>query len=79
MENPRTESARIHDDHAVIDAAQAEDTPATASSAGGNLQRDVASQNEVAQALDPEALTRPKKDDAIHNDQARRNQSAPDA
>ncbi|MBB3910801.1 hypothetical protein [Sphingomonas desiccabilis] len=77
MENPRTESARIHDDRAVIDAA--EDAPATASSAGGNLQRDVASQNEVAQALDPEALTRPKKDDAIHNDQARRNQRAPDA
>ncbi|MCC2976768.1 hypothetical protein LK533_08795 [Sphingomonas sp. PL-96] len=77
MENPRTESARIHDDHEVIDAA--ESAPSGASSAGGNLQRDVASQNEVAQALDPEATTRPKKDDAIHNDQARRNQRTPDA
>jgi hypothetical protein len=76
MENPRTESARIHDDSAIIDAA--EDAPSGRSTAGGNLARDVASQNEVAQAFDPEATTRPKKDDAIHNDTARRSQRTPD-
>jgi hypothetical protein len=75
MENPRTESARLHDDHAIIDAA--EDAPSGAGSSGGNLARDVATQNEIAETFDPEALTRPKKEDAINNDTARPSRRVP--
>ena len=71
-ENPRTTSARDNDDHEVIDAAVADaDTGAAGSSAGGNLQRDVGSQNDLTRAVsDPEALTRPQKEDDIANNQA---------
>jgi len=72
MENPRTTSARDHDDSKLIDAA--ESAPGGAGSAGGNLARDVASANELAEVDDPEARDRVSKQAAIDNDTARRSQ-----
>jgi hypothetical protein len=65
MENPRTEIARDTNDSAMIDDLE----PGTgqASSAGGNLQRDVASQDELAQVSEPGAGTRVKKSDTIEH------------
>ena len=72
MENPRTTSARDHDDSAIIDAAVEEaDTGAVAGSAGGHLQTDIGSQADLARGVaDPDAMTRPEKADDIANDQA---------
>lgn len=71
MENPRTTSARDHDDHAIIDAAIEEGSGGVAGEAGGRLQRDVATQNELVRGTtDPEALTQPTKQDDIDNNQA---------
>jgi hypothetical protein len=53
MEHPRTESAREHDDSDIIDSAEA--APEFAGSYGGNMQRDIASQVELARVQDPEA------------------------
>ena len=71
-ENPRTTSAREHDDHELIDAAIAEaDTDAVAGSAGGHLQTDIGSQADLTRAIDdPDAATRPEKADDIANGQA---------
>jgi len=68
-ENPRTTSARDHDDSEIIDAAVANaDTGAIAGSAGGNLQTDIGSQADLTRAVDdPEAMTRPEKQDDINN------------
>lgn len=71
MENPRTTSARDHDDHEMIDAAVADATPGQGSASGHNIATDVATQAELAAVGDPEARVRPQKDDDIHNDQAR--------
>ena len=72
MENPRTTTARDHDDHELIDAAVADaDTGAVGGSAGGHLQTDVGSKADLTRAVaDPEADTRPEKQDDIDNDQA---------
>jgi hypothetical protein len=72
MENPRTTSARDHDDSAIIDAAVEEaDTGAVAGSAGGHLQTDIGSQADLTRGVaDPDAMTRPEKSDDIANDQA---------
>jgi hypothetical protein len=53
MENPRTQSARENDDSDIID--NAEPGPSFAGSAGGNMQRDIASAVELARVQDPEA------------------------
>lgn len=53
MEHPRTESAREHDDSDIIDAA--EPGPSFAGSSGGNMQRDIATEVELARIQDPEA------------------------
>jgi hypothetical protein len=70
MENPRTTSARDHDDSAMIDAIE----PGTTQqgSSGGNLATDIASQAEQAEIADPEATTRAQKSDDIHNGAAER-------
>ena len=49
MDNKRTDSARDHDDSALIDAA--EDAPSTGSASGGNLHRDIGSHDEMQDAL----------------------------
>ena len=65
MENPRTETARDTDDSAMIE--NLEPGAGQASSAGGNLQRDVASQDELTQLSEPGAGTRVQKSDAIEH------------
>lgn len=74
MENPRTDSARLHDDRAVIDAA--EEAPETASRAGGRLAQDLATRDELASATDPDADTRATKQTDIDNDAAHRSDRA---
>ncbi len=49
MDNQRTDSARDHDDSALIDAA--EDALSAGSASGGNLQRDIGSRDEMQEAL----------------------------
>ena len=63
MENPRTTTARDHDDHELIDAAVDEaDTAAVAGSAGGAIQTDVGTRADLLNAVDdPEASVRPEK------------------
>lgn len=69
-ENPRTTSARDHDDTDLIEGMIA-DPQAEPSSAGGNLQTDIGSQADLKRAvMDPEGDTRPEKADDIANDQA---------
>ena len=69
MENPRTTSARDHDDSMMID--QADDAPGVAGRSGGNLATDVGTQDELTQGVDdPEARTRPMKQDDIGNNVA---------
>jgi len=70
MENPRTEAARTHDDSELIDNAEAGTGQATSS--GGNLARDVASQAEEALIDDPAGTTRvTKQDDIAHGSEVR--------
>lgn len=69
-ENPRTTSARDHDDRELIEGMEPAGT-AVASSAGGHLQTDVGSQADLTRAVaDPEADTRAEKADDIANNQA---------
>jgi hypothetical protein len=71
-ENPRTESARAHDDSALIEGMEP-NTEAVAGSAGGRLQTDVGSQNDLTRAVDDEdAMTRPEKADDMAADQSYR-------
>ena len=61
-DNKRTESARAHDDHDVIE--EMEDGPGQSGVSGGNLQRDVASRAEEAHPVgDAERGTRGRADD----------------
>ena len=71
-ENPRTTTARDNDDHELIDAAVAGSEPgAVAGSAGGHLQTDIGTQDDIKQGLgDRGDSTRPRKSDDIANDQA---------
>ena len=48
-EHPRVESARLHDDKDIIE--NAEDAPSFASTAGGKIAQNVASQDELNQAI----------------------------
>ena len=72
IENPRTTSARDHDDTDLIEGMMP-DADAVALSSGGRLQTDVGSQNDLTRAIDdPDAMTRPEKQDDSDNDQAYR-------
>jgi hypothetical protein len=76
-ENPRTTSARDHDDTDLIEGMNA-DPQAEATSAGGHLQTDIGSQADLTRAVaDPEADTRPEKADDIANNQAYDSDRAP--
>jgi len=66
MENPRTEAARTHDDGNLIDDAQ--EGAGQATSSGGNLARDVASQAEEALITDSAGVTRVTRQDDIKHD-----------
>jgi hypothetical protein len=67
MENPRTESARAHDDSELIE--NIEPGPGQSTSSGGNLQRDIAAEDEITQLSEPGAGTRVRKDHAIEHAQ----------
>ncbi len=69
-ENPRTESARDHDDTDLIEGMiPAGD--AQVGSAGGKLQTDVGSQDDLDHAIDdPGGTTRPEKADDMANNQS---------
>ena len=77
MENPRTTSARDHDDHAVIDAAVADaDTGIEGTAGGGQKAQDVASQMDEAAIADPDNThDRPAKADDMHHGDAYGNPS----
>ena len=62
MENPRTDSARAHDDSALIE--NMEDAPGHGGAAGGNLQRDIGTRDEVHQQVgDGDGVTRVRDKD----------------
>lgn len=69
MENPRTTSARDHDDSALTE----EPTAAShAGRSGGNLATDVATQDEIDAVDDPEGRTRVSKGADIEHAQEQR-------
>ena len=72
MENPRTTSARDHDDSPMIDAAgEAGGGGGVVGRTGGHLATDIGTQDELTQAVaDPEAHTRATKQDDIDNNVA---------
>lgn len=58
----RTDAARRHDDHEMIESI--EPTPAQAGRSGGTLQRDIATQAEEEHVVDGKTgITRVRKDD----------------
>lgn len=65
MEDTRTETAREHDDSEIIDRAG--DAPSKVGRAGGNLQRDIGTEDALDRVDDPESTTRvTKADDIAH-------------
>ncbi|MCD2325387.1 hypothetical protein LQ953_15310 [Sphingomonas sp. IC-56] len=59
MENPRTETARDTDDSAMIE--NLETGVSQGSTSGGNLARDIATEDELAEVTEPDASTRVRK------------------
>lgn len=67
MENPRTETARDTDDSDLIENPEAGVGQGGASTSGGNLQRDIATQAELTELTEPDAGTRVQKSDAVEH------------
>ena len=67
MENPRTESAREHDDSEIID--RAEPVPSQGGTSGGAMQEDIATQAELERVRDPHAREGVDKQDDIDHQQ----------
>lgn len=67
MENPRTKSAREHDDSDIID--RAEPAPSQGGASGGAMQEDIATQAELERVRDPEAREGVDKQDDIDHQQ----------
>ncbi|MFL9842088.1 hypothetical protein ABS767_14040 [Sphingomonas sp. ST-64] len=65
MTNDRTETARDHDDSAMID--RIEKTPQEQGRAGGNLARDVGTDAAMQRVRDPEAQEGVDKQDEINH------------
>ena len=66
IENRRTEIAREHDDHELIESMAGEEpTPRFEGRAGGNLQADIATQVELERVRDPEKHEGAKKGDKV--------------
>ncbi|WP_375392736.1 hypothetical protein [uncultured Sphingomonas sp.] len=71
-ENPRTDSARAHDDTDLIEGMDP-DADAVAGSSGGRLQQEVGSKADLKRAVaDPEGDTRATKQDDIDSGQSYR-------
>ncbi len=75
-ENPRTTSARDHDDKDVIEG-MIPAGEAVPSSAGGALARDIGSRADLGQVDDPDGTVRPTKQADIDADQAYRSDRGP--
>lgn len=73
----RTDTARTHDDSDIIDAA--EDAPSGVGRAGGNLQRDVGTRDDLGSVDDPEGGTRVTKEDDIAHAERKPVSGTPDA
>jgi hypothetical protein len=68
MENRRTEIAREHDDHELIESMEGEEpTPRFEGTAGGSLQADIATQAELERVRDPEAQEGVDKRDKVEH------------
>lgn len=67
MDNRRADSARDHDDSALIDSS--EPAPSQGGRSGGNLQEDVATQASLERVRDPEASEGVDKQDDINHQQ----------
>ncbi|WP_109809421.1 hypothetical protein [Sphingosinithalassobacter portus] len=64
--NDRTQTARDHDDSNVIDRAEQNSiSGGQQGREGGNIQRDVGTQDALARAADPDTHTRVTKEDEI--------------
>ncbi|MGN6374661.1 MAG: hypothetical protein ACTHMG_03800 [Sphingomonas sp.] len=66
--NDRAQTARDHDDSAIIDGAT--EAPDKVGREGGNLQRDVGTQDELDRVSDPDNTERVTKSDDIANNDA---------
>ena len=70
MENRRTEIAREHDDHKLIEEMESEEpTPPFEGTSGGGLQEDIATQAELERVRDPEGHEGVDKEDKIDHGQ----------
>ena len=79
MENRRTEIAREHDDHELIESMVGEEpTLRFEGTSGGNLQADIATQVELDQVRDPEAYERVRKDDKVEHGEESLTRHPPD-
>lgn len=74
MDNPRTDSARAHDDKTIIE--DTDKTPTQSGTAGGDLQRDIGSRAEEEHTVgDKSGVTRVRaKDKSEEADLPRRNE-----
>jgi hypothetical protein len=79
MENRRTEIAREHDDHELIESAEAEGpAPRFEGTSGGNLQADIATQAELERVRDPEAHEGVDKGDKVEHGEESLTRHPPD-
>ena len=79
MENRRTEIAREHDDHELIESIAGEEpTPRFEGTAGGNLQADVATQLELERVRDPKKHEGVNKGDKVEHGEESPNRHPPD-
>jgi hypothetical protein len=79
MENRRTEIAREHDDHELIESMVGEEsTPRFEGTADGNLQADIATQVELDRVRDPEAHEGVKKGDKLEHGEESLTRHPPD-
>lgn len=76
MENPRTRSAREHDDSDIID--RAEPAPSHGGASGGNMQEDIATRAELERVRDPEAREGSDKQHDIDHQQRYENRHPAD-
>ena len=79
MDNRRTEIARAHDDHELIESMEEEGpAPHFEGTAGGNLQADIATQVELDQVRDPETHEGVDKGDKIEHGEESPTRHPPD-
>jgi len=79
MDNRRTEIAREHDDHELIESMEEEGpAPSFEGTFGGNLQADIATQAELERVRDPEAHEGVDKGDKVRHGEESLHRHPPD-